>query len=218
MLSNLCSLNFFYLLEFKNTYYVQAVYESLITIDYIDLVSKATGKDRLVPEDPYEYARSRYWAEKVNKECCSPYYGILVRKDPMEQKEHFEKLLEGLRTFSKELSKSEGPLFLPDKQLSNVDLSILPWASRYYVFDHYRGDDFVVDSEERRKNDPSLKAYFEWFDYIMDLDSVKRTLPEKERYLEHIGKYADASARSKVANAVRRGVQAHELDDKLDEY
>ena len=30
--------------------------------------------------------------------------------------------------------------------------------------------------------------------------------------------YADSSARSKVANAVRRGVAAHELDDEKDEY
>ena len=46
---------------------------------------------------------------------------------------------------------------------------------------------------------------------------LQRTLPGKERYLEHIAKYANASARSKVANAVRRGAQAHELDDELDE-
>jgi glutathione S-transferase len=46
---------------------------------------------------------------------------------------------------------------------------------------------------------------------------VVRTLPGKERYLEHIAKYASSSARSKVANAVRRGVAAHELDDDLDD-
>lgn len=49
------------------------VYESLVTIDYIDAVSGATGKDRLVSEDPYEAARSRIWADKVNARCCSPY-------------------------------------------------------------------------------------------------------------------------------------------------
>ena len=50
-----------------------AVYESLVTIDYIDTVSGATGKDRLVSEDPYQAARSRIWADKVNRDCCSPY-------------------------------------------------------------------------------------------------------------------------------------------------
>jgi len=191
----------------------KVVYESIVCIDFIDQISKAVGKDRLVPEDAYEQARCRVWAEKVNRECCSPYYGVLVRKKPEEQMEHFEKLLDGLRSFSSELEKTEGPLFLEDNQLSNVDLTILPWAFRYYVFEHYRGEQFVLP-----KDDPSLKAYFDWYKHVINLDAVKRTLPDEDRYLIHIGKYADSSARSKVANAVRRGVAAHELDDKIDEY
>ena len=55
----------------------QAVFESLITIDFVDQISLAKGKDRLVPSDPYEAARCRVWTEKLNKECCSPYYGVL---------------------------------------------------------------------------------------------------------------------------------------------
>jgi len=53
----------------------RAVYESLVTIDYVDAVSGATGKDRLNPgdENPYEAARCRIWADRVNRECCSPY-------------------------------------------------------------------------------------------------------------------------------------------------
>jgi len=58
----------------------------------------------------------------------------------------------------------------------------------------------------------------EWFEHVMNLESVKRTLPDKDRYLEHIMKYADGSARSKVANAVRRGVAAHDFDDEKDDY
>jgi glutathione S-transferase len=96
---------------------------------------------------------------------------------------------------------TSGPTFLPDGQLSNVDLTLLPWAYRYYVFEHYRGPDYAIPT-----NRSSLDKYHEWFDYVLSLDSVRRTLPDKDRYLEHIGKYADGSARSKVANAVRRGV------------
>jgi ABC-type glycerol-3-phosphate transport system permease component len=54
--------------------------------------------------------------------------------------------------------------------------------------------------------------------YVFNLSCVKRTLPDKERYLQHIAKYADSSARSKVANAVRRGAAAHEIDDEKDTY
>jgi len=117
-----------------------------------------------------------------------------------------------LRAFSKELEKTAGPTFLANAQLSNTDLSILPWAYRYYVFEKYRGSEFVIP-----RDDTSLSAYTEWYDHVMALPQVVRTLPDKERYLEHIAKYATSSARSKVANAVRRGVAAHELHDELDE-
>jgi len=192
----------------------KAIYESLVTIDFIDEISGAVGKDRLVPSDPYEAARCRIWADKVNKECCSPYYGVLVRKDEAEQKEHLDILIKGLSAFSDELLKTDGPTFLAGGQLSSVDLALLPWAFRFYVFEHYRGDDYVISADRY----PQLQPYLEWLDYVLNLDCVKRTLPDKDDYLIHIGKYADSSARSKVANAVRRGVAAHELDDEKDEY
>jgi glutathione S-transferase len=188
------------------------VYESLVTVDYIDAVSGARGRDRLVSEDPYEAARSRIWADKVNRDCCSPYYGVLVRKLDNERWDHFEKLLEGLSGFSKELEKTPGPTFLSDGQLSNVDIALIPWAFRYYVLEHYRGPKYSIPDTT------DFAAYHQWYDHVMNLAQVKRTLPDKKKYLEHIHKYADGSARSKVANAVRRGVSAHELDDKLDEY
>ena len=116
------------------------------------------------------------------------------------------------QNFSSELKKSSGPLFLPDFQLSNVDLALVPWAYRYYVFEHSRVPDYKIPETSE------LEPYHEWYDHVMNLDSVKRTLPDKDRYLDHIQKYADGSARSKVANAVRRGVAAHDFDDEKDEY
>mmetsp|Transcript_3434 Transcript_3434/g.3997 ORF Transcript_3434/g.3997 Transcript_3434/m.3997 type:complete len:334 (+) Transcript_3434:187-1188(+) len=195
----------------------KAVYESLVTIDFIDQISgiDATSTQRLIPHDPYEAARCRIWADKVNREMCSPYYGVLVRKEESERMEHFESLIKGLTSFSEELVKTPGPTFLANGQLSNVDLALIPWAYRYYVFEHYRGEEYVIDTVEKY---PQLKPYQIWYDHVMNLESVKRTLPDKDDYLEHIGKYADSSARSKVANAVRRGVSAHELDDEKDEY
>ena len=190
----------------------KSVYESIVTIEYIDAVSGATGKDRLIAEDPFLAARARIWADKLNRECCSTYYGVLVRKEDAERQENFDKLVKGLEGFSAQLETTPGPTFLPDGQLSNVDLTLLPWAFRYYVFEHYRGPDFKIPETN------ALAKYHEWFDHVMSLDSVQRTLPDKDRYLEHIGKYADGSARSKVGNAVRRGVAAHEYDDEKDEY
>ena len=85
-----------------------------------DQVSGASGKDRLVPEDPVDAALCRVWADKVNRECCSPYYAVLVRKDPKEQKHAIEALISGLRSFSRQLEKTNGPLFLPDAQVGST--------------------------------------------------------------------------------------------------
>ena len=137
---------------------------------------------------------------------------MLVRKLDEERWEHFQSLLKGLANFSKELEKTTGPTFLADGQLSNVDLALIPWAYRYYVLEHYRGEKYSIPQTE------AFAAYHDWYDHVMRLDAVARTLPDKDRYLEHIYKYADGSARSKVANAVRRGVSAHELDDEKDDY
>lgn len=192
---------------------LQSVYESLITIDYVDAIANPANEElRLVPSDPYLAAKCRYWADKVNRECCSPYYGVLVRTEEQEQKENFDKLVTGLKAFSREIEKNgDGRGFLGGGRLSNTDVALMPWAFRYYIFEHYRGYTIPV-------HEPELHAYKEWFDYVFSLESVKRTLPDKDKYLEHIGKYADSSARSKVANAVRRGVAAHELEDEKDTY
>ncbi len=79
-----------------------------------------------MPEDPVEAALCRVWADKVNRECCSPYYAVLVRKDPKEQKHAFDALISGLRSFSRQLEKTNGPLFLPDAQviMSSHDLRL----------------------------------------------------------------------------------------------
>lgn len=192
----------------------RAVWESLVVTDYIDDVSQAMGRDRLVPrDDPYQVARCRIWADKVNRECCSPYYGVLVRSEETERQSHFQQLLAGLRNFSLELSKTPGPIFLSDAQLSTVDVALVPWAYRYYVLEHYRGPAYSIPRDSE-----SLQPYFAWYDHVMSLECVQRTLPDKARYLDHIQKYADGSARSKVANAVRRGVAAHDFDDEKDKY
>ncbi|KAL7453026.1 hypothetical protein ACHAXS_000291, partial [Conticribra weissflogii] len=172
----------------------KSVYESLITIDYIDAVANPSEETlRLAPQDPYLAAKCRYWADKVNRECCSPYYGVLVRTEESDRRENFEKLVGGLKSFSMEIEKNgSGPTFL-EGRLSNVDIALMPWAWRFYIFEHYRGPEYAIPYDESE-----LHAYKEWFDHVFSLESVKRTLPDKDRYLEHIGKYADSSARSKV--------------------
>ena len=91
---------------------------------------------------------------------------------------------------------------------------LLPYAYRLYVLEHYRGAGFAVPTT----GEGGLwERYHAWLQRATSLDYVARTLPEKERYIHHVAKYAHAKARSKVGNAVRRGKAAHEYDDELDD-
>ena len=80
-----------------------------------------------MPSDPYLAAKCRIWADKVNRECCSPYYGVLVRTDEKERREHFDKLIDGLKAFSKEIENNKGNTFLGGGRLANVDIALMPW-------------------------------------------------------------------------------------------
>ena len=93
-----------------------------------------------------------------------------------------------------------------------VDYALFPWAHRIPVFEHYRGKNFAIP-----KNTNNLKKYHKWLDAMTQLPHVKKTLPPWDDYLKHIGRYADGSARSKVANAVRDGRDAHQYDDEKDD-
>jgi glutathione S-transferase len=102
-------------------------------------------------------------------------------------------------------STVKGPFFYGD-QFSHVDVALLPWAQRFYILEHYRG--FVIPTE--------MTKYHGWLQACRNLPAVSGTTPGATEYLEHIGRYADASARSKVANAVRSGRTAHEIDHRID--
>ncbi len=48
-----------------------------------------------------------------------------------------------------------------------MDVALLPWAFRFYIFEHYRGPAFAIPRE-----DPALAAYFAWLDHALDLPQV----------------------------------------------
>lgn len=169
----------------------RAVHESLVTIEYVDELAARSGDPAeratpLLPTDPAERARCRLAMDWVNRKLCSPYYTMLVRTDPGERRAAFDTLLEDIATFSRD---RQGTFYCGDT-LSAPDVAFLPWASRFYILEHYRN--FVIPDEG------DLKGYHEWLRAALALPEVARTMPDRARYLEHIGRYADASARSKV--------------------
>ena len=188
------------------------VVESQVAIEFIDELAAANGSSAspLLPPDLYERARARVAADRVNKTVCSAYYRVLVRTDHGERLQAFSDLLEGLRDFTRGL---RGHYYSGDDGLGLVDCVLLPYAYRLYVLAHYRGPEFEVPGSGE---DGLWDAYQGWLSRCLALPHVARTLPDKQRYLEHVKKYAEGKARSKVGNAVRSGRAAHEYDDVID--
>lgn len=188
------------------------VTESLVCIEFVDELANG-GTSAIMPKCPYERARHRVAADRVNTQICSKYYHVLVRQDEGEQRAGFEQLLNGIAQFAGECTGPDGGVFFAGKQTPGlVDYALFPWAHRLPVFEHYRGDDFAIPN-----NTPALMKYHEWLAAMTELPHVKKTCPNWDDYLAHIGRYADGSARSKVANAVRDGRDAHQYDDVKDD-
>ena len=185
------------------------VRESLVAIEFVDELVGG-GDVPIMPSCPYERANMRVAADVVNKKVCSKYYHVLVRQDPREQREGFEALVAGLDEFGSQLDG--GPFYGGRSTPGLVDYALFPWAHRLPVFVHYRGEQYAIP-----KNTPGLEAYHEWLAAMHALPMVKKTCPPWVDYLAHIGRYADGSARSKVANAVRDGRDAHQYDDVKDD-
>lgn len=190
------------------------VTESLVCVQFVDELVRGSGYDGSVPaimaSCPYERARARVDADWVNKNVCSRYYHVLVRQDEAEQREAFEKLVEGLEQFAAWCAEGEGKFAYGNQTPGLVDYALFPWAHRFPVFEHYRGAAFKIPQTA------ALQPYHEWMEAMLAREQVRKTLPPWDDYLEHIGRYADGSARSKVANAVRSGRAAHDYDDNVD--
>lgn len=188
----------------------RVVKESLVAVEFVDEYARARGSTAasLMPSEPFGRADARVMASWVNAKACSPYYSVLCKQDRAEQRAAFDALVDALRAFGAQLEKRGA--YFGGESLSLVDVALLPWANRFYVFEHYRGAAFAIPT------DGTLGAYHEWLARCNGLAAVSGTTPDAARYLEHIKKYATNTARSKVANAVRRGVAAHEYDDAKD--
>ena len=187
----------------------RVVTESLICVEFVDDLarSRKAATPPLLPRDPFERAEARAAGERANKSVTAGYYACLVRPDPDERSAAFAKILGGLADFTAGLKG--GPFWGGSQTLTSVDCALFPYAWRLYVLGHYRG--FHVPGEGDGWVD-----YQDWLKGVGETDYVRETLPDKGRYLEHVEKYASGRARSKVGNAVRRGVSANDYDDEID--
>lgn len=141
-------------------------------------------------------------ANKINETVCSPYYRCLMKQNKDEQIKGWNDLLSGLESFSNNIK--DGKYYKNDTP-NTVDFTLYPWAFRLYVLEEFRG--FKLDYDL-----PWVKIYVSWRGRMeSEVQGVRKTLPDKIQLLKSYERYADASTKSLVGNAVNGGKEAHDI-------
>jgi glutathione S-transferase len=109
------------------------LYESTVICEFLD-EAYPDHKPKLLPEDPYERARTRIWTDYCTSRIIPAFHRFL-QFQPMSDTEGLEEVrkefLDHLKEFTKEMD-SEGPYF-SGKDVGLIDLVVAPWAGTYYI-------------------------------------------------------------------------------------
>lgn len=172
----------------------RSVYESHVCIEYVD-EEWETGRN-LLPKDTYQRAKVRILSDHITKKVVPPFYHLLMKKSEEERTAAKQDLTSALRLLFEALDQSNGRLF-GGKRPNMVDIMLFPFAYRFQlILPHFR--DFSIPKE-------GFGRYYEWYAAASECESMRRTMPEDSKLIETYKRYAEDTADSRVADAVRKG-------------
>lgn len=189
----------------------KSLYESTVICEYLE-EHYVDHKPSLLPADDYERARSRIWMDYVTSRAI-PAFHRLLQFQPSSYEGDSEARLDELRAefraclleFTGEMvDASQGPFFA-GKEIGLVDITLLPWAMRLWVFDYFKGGLRIPAKGKGGDDEERWERWRVWADAIGDRESVKNTMSETEFYLPIYKRYADDTAQSELAKATRAG-------------
>ncbi|KAF2018481.1 glutathione S-transferase [Aaosphaeria arxii CBS 175.79] len=179
------------------------LYESNVLLQFLEDAFPDHGP-RLLPEDPYDRARSRIWADFVTSRVIPSFHRFLQDTEGGEALEGKRREFLGfLKEFAAELHH-EGP-FWGGEELGFVDVVLGPWGIRLWVFDHFKGGLGIPGEGEGGEDEEVWGRFRKWLRAIEERKSVKETTSEQEFYLPIYQRYADDKAQSELAKATRAG-------------
>lgn len=179
------------------------LYESTVLCEFLE-EAYPEHTPRLQPRDPYERARTRIWTDYVGSRIIPAFHRFLqFQGDEAGLKEKQVEFLNHLKEFTREMH-AEGPYFL-GSDFSLIDVVIAPWATRLWVFDHFKGGSGIPAEGEGGEDEETWKRWRKWLSAVEERRSVRETLSEREYYLPIYQRYAEDRAQSEAAKAIRAG-------------
>jgi len=180
------------------------LFESTVVLQFLE-EAYPDHKPHILPEDPYDRARTRIWADFMTSRIIPAFHRFLqfqpiADKEGLEQKR--KEFLSTINEFAAEMDP-KGPWFLgPEPSL--VDFVVAPWALRMWVFDYYKGG-LGIPAEGEPGDDDVWKRWRLWVKAVEGRKSITDTMSEREHYLQIYQRYADDTAMSELAKATRKG-------------
>ncbi|XP_021832971.1 probable glutathione S-transferase parC [Prunus avium] len=146
------------------------VCESLIIVQYVDEVWR--DKAPLLPSDPYQRARSRFWADFIDKK-----FYVASRKLWGTQGEEQEA---GKKEFIEALKQLEGELgdepYFEGESFGFLDIALIPFYSWFYAYETY--GNFSTEAE--------CPKLIEWARRCMHRESVSKSLADPKKVYESL--------------------------------
>ncbi|KAJ4721428.1 putative Glutathione s-transferase [Melia azedarach] len=147
----------------------KSISESMVILEYVDETWKQ--KYPLLPEDPYERARARFWA-KFGDDKVLPSMKSLFGKQGKEQEEAIGEVGENLKFLEEEL---KGKKFFGGEKIGLLDLALGWVANLVPVLEEVIGVK-VIDKQKF----PLLSA---WMQEFTEIPIIKESLPPYDKLL-----------------------------------
>ncbi|XP_027089940.1 glutathione transferase GST 23-like [Coffea eugenioides] len=148
----------------------KSISESLVILEYIDEVWK---HNPLLPEDPYERVRSRFWAKFVDEKCVPALVGIITKVG-----EELEKSAREARELLKTLESGlDGKRCFGGTKIGFADVAIA-WVAYWVRMEQEAFKIQLIDQE----NMPLLAA---WIDYVLEDPVMKEFMPPYDKLVKH---------------------------------
>ncbi|KAI2638512.1 putative glutathione S-transferase [Xylaria nigripes] len=189
----------------------KSLYESTVLCEYLD-EHYADRKPHLLPSDDYERARSRIWIDYVTSRMIPAFYRLLQFQSASYQGDGAARLEELRAEFRKCLLEFAGEMadaargpFFAGSELGLVDIALIPWALRLWVFDEFKGGLGIPGEGKGGDDEDRWRRWRAWLAAVEELESVRKTTSEQEYSRPLHKRYADNVAQSELAKATRAG-------------
>ncbi|KAK3002326.1 hypothetical protein RJ639_021581 [Escallonia herrerae] len=154
----------------------KSIVESIVILEYIDECWSNTP--RLLPYDPHERSKVRFWANFYDQKLMPSSYPIIALKGK-EQEKAMENFSELLSVFEEGIARDlpQRSPFFNGETLGFLDIMVASNSCNYRAFSEAVGVTF--DQEKH-------SAFFKWVHALQDCYLIKETLPPHEKVVAKI--------------------------------